>query len=83
MAKKKTDNLAREAMLAKQAGMSYGRWKATQEIVVPKRKNERICPNCGNKFVSTSKKYCDSICGLQYRNKMYEMRKAEGVLDGK
>ena len=33
MAKKKMDNLARDAMLAKQANMSYGRWKAMQEPV--------------------------------------------------
>jgi hypothetical protein len=31
------DNLARNAMLAKQSGLSYGKWKAMQPIVEIKK----------------------------------------------
>ena len=66
------DNLARNAMLAKQAGMSYGKWKAMQPIVpvakkeLEETKKEKVCPWCGNKFVTSKfngkQKYCNTVC---------------------
>lgn len=59
------DRLARNAMLAKQAGLSYGQWKAMQPIVpvaeVPD--DWRKCPECGTKFEPKGrKKYCNYEC---------------------
>ena len=63
-------NLAMEAMLAREAGMSYGKWKAlqTKEVkeVVEKQldPNMNICPECGKAFKKRASKqiYCDSYC---------------------
>ena len=66
------DNLARNAMLAKQAGMSYGKWKALQprvETPKPAAKKkaefERVCPWCGKTFIVKSNHvqiYCEFYC---------------------
>lgn len=66
------DNLARNAFMAKQAGLSYGRWKAMQPIVpVVKKEPEetkktKVCPWCGEKFVpnrfNSRQKYCNTVC---------------------
>ena len=60
------DNLARDAMLAKQAGMSYGRWKALQK---PKQVLRKIpkgwipCEHCGKYFKPKPKqRFCDITC---------------------
>ena len=63
------DNLARDAMLAKQAGMSYGQWKAMQ----PKQEKNPdeipdgwlVCAYCGKPFKPKTKrpmKYCEAYC---------------------
>lgn len=66
------DRLARNAMLARQAGMSYGKWKALQPIVPikPKVVDEsklKTCQYCGVKFESDkpSRKYCGANCQMQ------------------
>ena len=76
------DNLARNAMLAKQAGMSYGRWKAMQQPVkVEKQIPEGwlVCQNCGKAFKPKTKKkqsYCDVNCQKQaYRRKERQQKK--------
>lgn len=61
------DNIARNAMLAKQAGVSYGKWMAIQEPVKAEKKpdNWQICAFCGEKFKPKTKKkqiYCGAIC---------------------
>ena len=70
------DNLARNAMLAKQSGLSYGRWKAMQ----PPQKEEpkeipegwRECEYCGKLFKKFSgKRFCDVGCW----EKSYKARK--------
>ena len=63
------DRLARNAMLARQANMSYGKWKAMQPIVevdkdaVPE--GWRVCEWCGKAFKPKTKKkqrFCDFVC---------------------
>ena len=62
------DNLARNAMLAKQAGMSYGKWKAMQQQVVVEKKMPDgfvVCAYCGEQFKPKTKrkqKYCGAEC---------------------
>ena len=84
------DNLAREAMMAKQAGMSYGRWKAmhynpTKAAPVnaeEKSEYEVKCLNCGRDIMLYNKRkrlYCDSYCGEQYRTRQrHEKRRKNG-----
>lgn len=76
------DRLARNAMLAKQAGMSYGKWKAMQEPVkvdenyVPE--GWRKCEYCGKAFKKANgKRFCDISC----REKAYEPRYRERKLE--
>lgn len=66
------DRLARNAMLAKQSGLSYGKWKAMQPIVPIAEKEEpkdlKVCPYCGEKFRQPTKRkqtYCNVICQQQ------------------
>ena len=80
---KKMDNLARNAMLARQAGMSYGKWKAMQDPVKITPKERHYCLNCGSElFPKTSKvpKYCDYQCGNEYRERKYRERAAQEKL---
>ena len=72
------DRLARNAMLAKQAGMSYGQWKALQPIVtVEKQKipeGWKTCKHCGKPFKPIQgKQFCDIYC----RQKAYTARQRE------
>lgn len=64
------DSLARNAMLARQAGMSYGKWKALQPREEPKEKTLpegwSKCEYCGKAFKllnGRKKLYCDAYCG--------------------
>lgn len=76
------DNLARNAFLARQAGMSYGKWKAMQppvQIVKKETPTEtkemKVCPWCGEKFkpnMGNKQKYCDVSC---QRTAYYENNK--------
>ena len=61
------DNLARDMLLAKQAGMSYGKWKALHPATMPKKKQtpaEMIpCEHCGKLFRKRNgKRFCDANC---------------------
>lgn len=77
------DNLARNAMLAKEAGMSYGRWKAMQAPVEVKKpepdKNTVICPECGVSFVKGhyNQKYCSWHCQNLVAARRHRLRKAK------
>lgn len=77
------DRLARNAMLAKQANMSYGKWKALQPIV-PIVREETIpegykkCELCGKPFKPYKglQKYCDGSCRVQaYYEKQLEQQR--------
>lgn len=64
------DNLARDAILARKAGMTYGRWKAKQkpEKVEKKEIPEgwKVCPQCGKPFKPAhGKEYCNNECRIQ------------------
>lgn len=68
------DNLARDTMLARQAGMSYGKWKAMQPVVASIPEGWATCEYCGGQFKPRKKKrFCDSTC----RDKAYEGRRRE------
>lgn len=65
------DNLARSAMLAKQKGMSYGRYQALYGKPVVKQEEKplpekwQVCPWCGKKFKKRSQTkqiYCEPYC---------------------
>lgn len=66
------DHLAREALNAKRAGLSYGQFKALKynpaavELAPPQRKeDENIykCETCGREFFSyTHRKFCSNSC---------------------
>jgi hypothetical protein len=77
------DNLARNAMLARQANMSYGKWKALQPIVPIKPKvdesNIKTCPWCGNKFKQKrpTQIYCDTVCQSQANASRHRKRRKE------
>ena len=82
------DRLARNAMMARQAGMTYGKWKALQYVppkpeepvkVEPKNEYEVNCLNCGKLILKKNHRrvlYCDSYCGERYRYK-----KKNGLLE--
>ena len=81
------DNLARNAMLAKQANMSYGKWKAMQPVIEkvekpadPLPKGWKICQNCGKAFkTNKAQKYCDIDCRKKaYGEKDKEYQKIYG-----
>ena len=86
------DRLARNAMLAKQANMSYGKWKAMQPIVPVEKKAESQegwikCAYCGKAFKphNPQQKYCEYACRergyaekeSEIQRKYREKRKAE------
>lgn len=68
------DKLAINAMLAKQAGMSYGKWKAMQPIIEKPEVPDgwKRCEYCGKGFKPVSRKrFCDVHC----RERAYNERK--------
>ena len=73
------DRLSRNAMLARQAGMSYGKWKALQPIVpIVKKKipdGWKECEGCGKVFKpgDPRQRFCDIGC----RNEAYYQRRRE------
>lgn len=73
------DRLARNAMLAKQEGLSYGKWKAMQPQVVidpPAIPNGwKPCEYCGKGFKpAKGKRFCDVYC----RTESYKERMRKG-----
>ena len=76
------DNLARNTMLAKQAGMSYGKWKAMQPlvkkipVVIPD--GWKPCEFCGKPFKRTQgRRFCDIGCRNQAYAEKNKKLKAE------
>lgn len=68
------DNLAMNAMLAKEAGMSYGQWKALQPVVKLEKtipEGWEPCEYCGKLFKkSKGKRFCEIGCRTAaYRQK--------------
>ena len=82
MGARKMDVLAMEAMLAKQAGMSYGRWKAMQEPQEPKEKELPDgwlkCERCGQPFKKKAgKRFCDLDCRMKAYEAQLKIKNAE------
>ena len=78
------DNLAREAMLARQANMTYGKWKAMQKPIVQKKKDVipegwRKCKGCGKAFKprKANNIFCDIGCRTDYYNEKFRESKRE------
>lgn len=76
------DRLAMNAMLARQAGMSYGKWKAMQKPIKVEEKpipeGWQKCEHCGKPFKKKQgKRFCDIYC----RQKAYEPREKEIKLE--
>lgn len=80
---KKTDALAMDAVKAKKAGMSYGRWKAMQTVVEkPKGIPDgwKVCEYCGKPFKPKNKrprKYCELFCQQQASWERERLKKEE------
>ena len=81
------DNLARNAMLARQAGMTYGKWKALHykpeefKPPVPEQSEyERVCEYCGQRFLVKSnrvQKYCEWYCRHEAQKQRDKERKEQ------
>ena len=61
------DKLSSDAMLARKAGMTYGKWKALQPVVKFERKipkDWKVCEFCGKAFMPNQKnqRFCDIGC---------------------
>ena len=73
------DNLAKEAVLARSAGMSYGKWKAMQNRCTPAPKYTpeqmlaietgklKICSHCRELYGNGGIKYCSVECRKKAR----------------
>ena len=68
------DKLAKDAMEAKKAGMSYGQWMA-KHYVPPTPKQHRFepvrCVCCGELIFPTNKavrKFCSEYCNSKYQS---------------
>lgn len=66
--------LSRDALCARRAGMSYGKWMAMKDVQKPNIKAEdelpegwRKCKLCGKPFKPHDARmlYCDSICRVK------------------
>ena len=78
------DNLTKDAMLARQAGMTYGKWKAMQPVEKPAPKKIpdgwKCCEYCGKLFKGVvNKRFCEPYCRIVSYNE--RMRK-EGIVHG-
>lgn len=88
-----TDNLALDAMDAKRAGMTYGKYKAqhpktaaiNEPRLAPKKKTatkqvyEYFCRYCGAKFTTNnfSVRYCSQDCKQKNDNARYRANRAK------
>ena len=85
------DKLSQEATTALAAGMSYGKWKAKQEVVIPVKKDlpegGKYCAYCAEMFKASTKqqRYCVACKKKVKAEKMREYRaqnKGERKKDG-
>lgn len=77
------NRLTSDAIAAKEAGMSYGQWKAlhpnTEHITAMDDDKYVPCPNCGKPFIQKrNQKYCGAFCQQQYyyraNNEKYRLK---------
>lgn len=78
------DRLARNAMLARQANMSYGKWKALQPVVelepepvIPD--GWKRCEACGKPFKPKGggQRFCEYVCRERYYWRKKNKKRAE------
>ena len=86
MAKKEMDQLTKDCIAARKAGMTYGRWKAMQDkpVVIEKKEETpegwKTCLRCGKPFKASKygkgQKYCEYECqrAAQSERKREKMR---------
>jgi hypothetical protein len=88
---KEMDKLSQDAMAARRAGMSYGKWKAMQDPVVIEPKPDRkvvrrgVCRYCGKDFAMYDHRfrvYCSEECRELNWSKVLCERRKEGRNDG-
>ena len=83
------DNLARDAIAARAAGTSYGKWKTMHpqtmerrdEPLIPEGANAVRCKICGKRFVKSRKHlvYCSQECSAEgYKQKTAECHRRKG-----
>ena len=86
------DNLARCAFLAKQNGMSYGKYMALFKPQLPKPQKpkklkgeslvRKVCQHCGQEFVDPNRKlYCSQICTCRASNARSYARHKERLMN--
>lgn len=98
MANEKPDKLSQEVSMAIAAGMSYGKWKASQPVVQPvavdkmetadgKPKKTLVCPHCKKVFVPNmgNQRFCEPFCQKEdYKERQRkEKQKRKGEVDEK
>ena len=76
MAKKEMDQLTKDCIEARKAGMTYGKWKAMQprkekapeQVVEEEKPSGKYCRVCGKMIPKTSprKVYCSNACMDRY-----------------
>lgn len=74
------DNLARDAVAATSAGMSYGFWKAlhpnTKDVI---EEVVRLCEYCGKQLPRKKNvRFCDDYCQRAKARERYEERRKNG-----
>lgn len=76
------DNTSRDAKAAREAGMSYGKWKILHPETAPKKaerkmKYHRICPECGAEFDTdrVDKRYCNPDCAKLKNGRIFEAKR--------
>lgn len=78
------DNLAMDAIRCKNAGMSYGQWKATHPIIrvvdADDGAMEKSCAHCGERFKTRNKRkiYCCERCGQLEQQARRKEKEANG-----
>lgn len=77
------DKLSRDAMLARQSRLSYGKWKAMQDPVRIEKKIPEgwlVCKHCGKAFApkhNRERQYCDWTCQRQAYDEKRKEERAE------
>ena len=77
------DRLARNAMLARKAGMTYGKWKALQPVLPPEEKplpeGWKKCEECGKPFKARGgvQRFCELGCREKAHWRRKNQKRAE------
>lgn len=82
------DNLTRDAVAAKKAGMTYGQWKAMQEpapiVPAPRGVVIKTCEFCGTEFRyrnNRQRKYCSDECKIKMNYLQMRAKKMAAAME--